>query len=104
MGDEVFGRRRDIVPPRGKESVVSSSDLFSQDIDTLVVECCLFSSVSQRCPELLTRETTEKGVEHTTQSPHVDRLGIPLILDNFGSSVSNGTTRSHGLFVPNNLG
>ena len=38
VGDEVFGGRRNVVPPWRKESVVSTSDLFSQDIDTLVVE------------------------------------------------------------------
>ena len=39
MGDEILGRVGDVIPPWAQEGVVSSSDLFGQDIDTFVVEC-----------------------------------------------------------------
>lgn len=41
MSDEVLGGRRNVVPPGRKEGIVPARDLFSEDVDTLVVEGCV---------------------------------------------------------------
>ena len=68
---------------------MSSRDLLGQDIDTLIVE---------------RRETTKQGIEHTAKRPHVNALGVSLVLDDLGRSVSDGAAWRHRLLVPNDLG
>lgn len=88
MRDEVLGRIGDVVPPWAQEGVVALSHLLREDRDRLIVE---------------RRKTTQQRVEHTAQSPHVDGLGVPFILDDFGCGVSDGSTRCHCAFFPDDL-
>lgn len=81
-------RCRDVVPPRGEESVVTLRDLLRENVNRLVVE---------------RRETTEESVKDTTEGPHIDRFRIPLVLDDFRSRVTDSSTRSHRLLVPHDL-
>ena len=110
---KVLTRVRDIVPPRAEEGVVTTSDLFGQNADTLIVESYRRSGEQKLASRslvensynfALTRETTKQGVEDTSQRPHVDRLRVPLILDDLRGSVTDGTTWSLGHFVPDDLG
>jgi len=89
MRNKILGRLGDVIPPRRQESVLALGDLLGEDLNALVVEW---------------RETAEKSVENAAESPHVDTLGVTLILDDFGSSVTNSSARSHGLTVPDDLG
>jgi len=78
----------DIIPPRTKESVISTSDLFSQDVDAFIVE---------------RGESTKQGIQDTPERPHIDTLAVTFVLDNLWSSVANGAARCHGLLVPHHL-
>ena len=49
------------------------------------------------------RETTKEGVENTSKCPHVNALGIPFVLDDFGGGVAYCATRRHRLLVPDDL-
>lgn len=78
-----------VVPPRRQERVVTPGDLLRQNVDALVVE---------------RREPTQQRVEHATESPHVDALAVPLVLDDLGRRVADRTARGHRLLVPDDLG
>ena len=85
VGDEVLGWLGDVVPPGGEEGVLASGDLLGQDLDALVVEG---------------GEAAEEGVEDAAEGPHVDALGVPLVLYDFGRCVADRTAWGHGLAVP----
>lgn len=89
FGEGALTRSRNVVPPWREEGVVTLRYLLGENVNRFVVE---------------RRETTEEGVENATQRPHVDRFRVSFILDNFGSSVTDGTARSHRLLVPDDLG
>ena len=68
---------------------MSPCNLLGQNIDALVVE---------------RRETTKQGIENAAKRPHVNALGVSLVLDDLGRSVSDGAAWRHRLLVPNDLG
>ena len=51
----------------------------------------------------LTRETTQQGVQDTTQGPHVDTFAVSLVLDDFRRSVPDRAAGRHGLLIPDDL-
>lgn len=103
VGDQIFGGMRDVVPPRAEESVVSSGNFLSQDVDTLVVEGCTSAAILLKRESSRTGESTEQSIQDTTKSPHIDTFTIPLIFDNLRCGVSNSTTRRHGLLIPDDF-
>ena len=68
---------------------MSPCNLLGQNIDALVVE---------------RRETTKQGIENAAKRPHVNALGVSLVLDDLGRSVSDGAAWRHRLLVPDDLG
>lgn len=89
MRDKVLGRLADIVPPWRKEGILALGNLLRQDLNALIIERW---------------EAAKKRVENATQGPHIDGLGVPLILDNLGCRIPDSAARSHGLLVPYDLG
>lgn len=85
---EVLGGFGDVVPPWRQEGVLSSSYFFGENLDGLVVEG---------------RKAAEESVKHAAHCPHVDTLGVSLILDDLWCCVSYCTTWRHRLSVPHNL-
>lgn len=79
----------DVIPPRREERVLAASHLFGQYADGLVVKG---------------REAAEQSVENTSKCPHVDRFRVPLVLDDLGSGVPNGTAGGNSGILPDNLG
>lgn len=95
-----------VVPPGAQEGVITPSNFLCKNVDAFVVEGCvvtLINNVYLRILKKLTRKTTEKRIQDTTKSPHVDALTISFVFDDFGSSVSDGTAWGHGLLIPYNL-
>lgn len=77
-----------IVPPWAEERVVSASDLFSQDVDALVIK---------------RRESAKQSIKDATKSPHVDTLAVPFVLHDLWCCIADRAARSHRLLIPNNL-
>lgn len=75
---------RGCCPTRAQEGIVTAGDLLHQNVNAFVIEL---------------RETTKKCVEDTTRNPHVDTIGIMVVLDDLRSRVSNSPVRCHRLFV-----
>lgn len=89
MRDKILGGFADIVPPWRKEGILALGNLLRQDLNALIVERW---------------EAAKKSVENATQRPHIDGLGVPLILDDLGCCIPDSAAGSHGLFVPDDLG
>ena len=79
---------RDVVPPGAQEGIMSTGDLFSQNVDALVVEW---------------GEAAKKCVEDATKGPHIHALGVAFVLDNLWGCVSNSAAWRHRLFIPHDL-
>jgi hypothetical protein len=88
MRYQILGGMADVVPPGTQISIITPGNLFCEDVYAFVVK---------------RRETTEESVENTAECPHVNTFAVTLVFDNFGSGISDSSTGSHGLFVPNDL-
>ena len=67
---------------------MSTSDLFCEDIDALIIERW---------------EAAEQSVEHAAHGPHVYTLAVPFVLDDLWGGVTHGTAWCHSLLIPYNL-
>ena len=85
---ETLTGRANGVPPRTQKRVMTSCHLLRQYIDTFVIKW---------------RESTKQGIKNTTKRPHVDAFAIALVLHDLRSSISDGATRRHSLFVPDHF-
>ena len=87
--NKILSRLGDVIPPWRKECVLATGNLFGEHLNALVVE---------------RRESTEGSVENTAKGPHDDTLGVALVLDDLGSSVTDSTARRHSRVIPDDLG